>query len=123
MKSTKSFFLEGDEREEFKRIEPEGSENCLIPRVLVGKFLDVEVGCTGTNNGSEKFNKLIGCFTILKKFEEVLSFLFEEFSLDLQNSRNLLTSNKLVLVFSNKYTWSEGLIQLLFSLLLVEYKS
>ena len=89
----------------------------------MGKFLDVEVGCTGTNNGSEKFNKLIGCFTILKKFEEVLSFLFEEFSLDLQNSRNLLTSNKLVLVFSNKYTWSEGLIQLLSSLLLVEYKS
>ena len=89
----------------------------------MGKFLDVEVGCTGTNNGSEKFNKLIGCFTILKKFEEVLSFLFEEFSLVLQNSRNLLTSNKLVLVFSNKYTWSEGLIQLLSSLLLVEYKS
>ena len=89
----------------------------------MGKFLDVEVGCTGTNNGSEKFNKLIGCFTILKKFEEVLSFLFEEFFLDLQNSRNLLTSNKLVLVFSNKYTWSEGLIQLLSSLLLVEYKS
>ena len=89
----------------------------------MGKFLDVEVGCTGTNNGSEKFNKLIGCFTILKKFEEVLSFLFEEFSLDLQNSRNLLTSSKLVLVFSNKYTWSEGLIQLLYSLLLVENKS
>ena len=45
----------------------------------MGKFLDVEVGCTGTNNGSEKFNKLIGCFTILKKFEEVLSFYLKNF--------------------------------------------
>ena len=89
----------------------------------MGKFLDVEVGCTGTNNRSEKFNKLIGCFTILKKFEEVSLLLFEEFSLDLQNSRNLLTSNKLMLVFSYKNTWSEGLIQLLSSLLLVENKS